>query len=116
MEINITFRHSDPSPALKTHIQEKMDKLAKYFIKPTMAHITLNVEGARHHAEISISENHGYFTAQEMTHDMYISVDRAIEKIERQLKKYKEKIKNHHKRSLKETLSEKEREKEQMAY
>lgn len=98
MEVNVTFRHADSSEVLKDHIREKISKLAKYFIKPTMAHVTLNVEGSRHIAEISLSENHGLFNAREGSHDMYLSVDRALAKIERQLKKYKERIKNHHKK------------------
>lgn len=98
MEVNLTFRHAETSEVLKRHIQDKINKLAKYFIKPTMAHVTLNVEGSRHIAEISLSENHSLFTAREGSHDMYFSVDRAIHKIERQLKKYKEKIKGHHKK------------------
>ena len=97
-EINITFRHSSSSNALKTHVQDKISKLGKYFIKPTNAHIILNVEGSRHTAEITLSENHSVFAANETSHDMYHSVDRAIDKLETQLKKYKEKIKNHHKK------------------
>ncbi len=100
MEINVTFRHAESSKVLKDYIFEKIQKLSKYFIKPTIAHVTLNVEGSRHTAEISLSENHSQFNAQQGSHDMYLSVDRALGKIERQLKKYKEKIKNHHKKKI----------------
>ena len=98
MEVNVTFRHTEASEVLKNHIHEKIKKLSKYFIKPVIAHVTLNVEGSRHTAEISLSENHGLFNAKNVSHDMYFSADRALEKLERQLKKYKEKIKNHHKK------------------
>ncbi len=99
MEINVTFRHADSSKVLKNHIEEKIGRLSKYFIKPTNAHVTLNVEGTRHMAEISFSESHSLFNARALSHDMYLSVDRALAKIERQLKKYKEKVKNHHKKT-----------------
>lgn len=98
LEIHVTFRHSSPSEALKGHIHQKIGKLSKYFIKPIQAHVTLNVEGTRHSAEISLLEDHNTFNAQESSHDMYYSVDRVIEKIERQLIKHKEKIKDHHKK------------------
>ncbi len=101
MEINVTFRHSQPSDSVREHIFEKIQKLSKYFIKPTIAHVTLNTEGARHTAEISLSENHATFNAHDTTHDLYSSVDSALNKIEVQLKKYKEKIKDHHKPGLK---------------
>lgn len=101
MEVNVTFRHAESSEVLKTHIHEKMQKLAKYFIKPTQAHVILNVDGPLHVVEISFAENHSLFNSREESHDMYISLDKAISKIERQLKKYKEKIKGHHKVPLK---------------
>lgn len=98
MEINVTFRHAESSEVLRNHLKEKISRLSKYFIKPTIAHVTLNVEDSRHIAEISLSENHIRFNACEGSHDMYFSVDRAVAKIEKQLKKYKEKIKGHHKK------------------
>lgn len=100
MEINVTFLHSQPSPALRQHIDDKIQKLAKYFIKPTMAHVTLKIDDRHHVAEISLSENHSLFNAKEATYDMYASFDEAVKKIERQLKKYKERIKDHHKKPL----------------
>lgn len=98
MEIHVTFRHTETSKVIQEHIKEKIEKLTKYLIKPTHAHVTLNVEGTRHFAEIALSENHDIFNASALTHDMYLSVDRALAKIERQLKKYKEKKKNHKKK------------------
>lgn len=98
MDINVTFRHAKSSRVLQDHIREKVQRLSKYFIKPTNAHVTLNVEGTRHVAEISLSENHSLFNARVLSHDMYLSIDRALTKIERQLKKYKEKIKGHRKK------------------
>jgi putative sigma-54 modulation protein len=105
MEINVTFRHTENSEVLKQHIFEKMQKFAKYFIKPVIAHVTLNVEGSRHIVEISLAESHVLFNAKEKSHDMYYSLDVALGKIERQLKKYKEKIKSHHKKTRR-TLSQ----------
>jgi len=99
LEINVTFRHADPSRVLREHIEDKISRLSKYFIKPTNAHVTLNVEGTRHVAEISLAENHNLFNAKVLSHDMYLSVDRALAKLERQLKKHKEKVKGHHRKT-----------------
>lgn len=96
MDLHITFRHSDTSPALKRHVEEKLIKLSKYFIKAVQAHVILNVEHGRHIAEITLSENQHVLTSRVASHDMYHSLDEAIHKIERQLKKIKEKIKSHH--------------------
>jgi putative sigma-54 modulation protein len=96
MEISLTFRHSDPSPALRQHIEEKIGKLSKYFIKAIQAHVILTVERSRHVAEITLSENHRRLCAKETGHDMYHSIDVALHKLETQLKKVKEKTKSHH--------------------
>lgn len=96
MEVNVTFRHSDPSPVLKENIERKLEKVAKYFMKATQVHVILNVEKSRHIAEITLSENHRTLYAREDSHDMYRSLDGAILKIEKQLKKLKEKTKRHH--------------------
>ncbi len=98
MEINVTFRHAETSEVLRDHIRDKVQRFSKYFIKPVIAHVTLNVEKSRHVAEVSFSEHHNLFNAREVTHDMYLSVDRALSKIERQLKKHKEKMKDRHKK------------------
>ena len=99
MDINVTFRHTDPSEAIKAHVHEKMKKLEKYLIKPESIHVILTVEP--HHdkinntVEIALSENGNQMSAHEKAENMYASIDMAVGKIERQLKKYKEKLKNH---------------------
>ncbi len=98
MEINITFRHTEPSDVLKTHIHERIEKLSKYFIKPIIAHVTLNAEKSEILAEISLAENHNVFNAHERSHDLKMAFDVASHKIESQLKKHKEKVKDHHKK------------------
>ena len=98
MELTVTFRHSEPSNVLKQNIEEKLSKLNKYLLKASQAHVILMVERSRHIAEITLSENHHTLCAKEGSHDMYQSVDLAIAKLERQLKKLKEKVKSHHNR------------------
>lgn len=96
MELNITFRHSDPSDPLKKQIETGIQKLSKYFIKAVQAHVILNVEKSRHIAEITLSENHHLLTARADSHDMYESVMTCLGKLERQVRKMKEKTKSHH--------------------
>ena len=96
METTITFRHSDPSPALKRHIEEKIGRLSKYFIKAIQAHVILTVEKSQHIAEITLSENQHVLNAKEGSDDMYHSLNMALHKLESQLRKLKEKVKSHH--------------------
>jgi putative sigma-54 modulation protein len=95
MQISVTFRHLDPSPALKSYAQDKLMKMKKYLNPPIEAHVVLTLEKFRHYAEVTIAANGLRINSEEVTDDMYSAIDKVIDKIERQVKKHKEKIKNH---------------------
>ncbi len=96
MEVNITFRHSEPSIVIKQQVEDKIRGLQKYLVKPTLAHVILKVEKSRHIAEVTLLESHHKLYAQEGSHDMYRSLDLCLEKLKRQARKLKEKVKSHH--------------------
>jgi len=96
MDLTITFRHSEPSAALRQKIEARVGKLNKYLMKATQAHVILKVEKARHIAEITLLENHHTLFAEAASHDMYASFEEALTKMEHQVKKLKEKVKSHH--------------------
>ena len=96
MKINITFRHLESTPAIKQHVEEKMEKIKKYFLGPVAIHVILSVEKKiRHQCEITLTEDHFKATAVEECENLYASIDTAIHKLERQLKKHKEQVKDH---------------------
>ncbi|HEY1087805.1 MAG TPA: ribosome-associated translation inhibitor RaiA [Archangium sp.] len=96
MQLNITFRHLDPIDSLKNYAREKVERVNKYLDKATEAHVTLSVERHLHHADISIHSGSFLLRGREKSEDMYASIDLAMDKIEKQLKRYKEKLKHHH--------------------
>ena len=96
MQVSTTFRQMEQSDALKTYAEEKLDRVAKYIDEPVNVHVYFTVEKKiRHIVEIVISAKGITTKASEATNDMYAAIDAVIDKIERQLKKYKEKIKAH---------------------
>ena len=96
MQVTTTFRHMEQSDALKTYAEEKLERVAKYIDSPINAQVYFAVEKKiRHIVEIVISAKGVNTKATEATNDMYAAVDAVIDKIERQLKRYKEKIKAH---------------------
>ncbi|MFQ5456003.1 MAG: ribosome hibernation-promoting factor, HPF/YfiA family [Nitrospirota bacterium] len=95
MQISITGRHMEVTNALKNYTEHKVSKIDKYTSKPTSAVVTLSVEKYRHIADISVKINGHLIQAAEETEEMYISIDKAMDKIERQARKYKEKLINH---------------------
>jgi putative sigma-54 modulation protein len=95
MQIAVTFKNLDPSDHLKSYVQNKLDKLDKLLDNPAEAHVVLSVEKIRHIAEIKIIGDRLSINCREKTSDMYSSIDMALDKLEKQIKKNKQKIKNH---------------------
>jgi putative sigma-54 modulation protein len=93
-QINVTFRHVDPSQALKDYVVEKLGKVQKVVEKSFDANVTLSVEKYRHIAEVYLSAPGITIKAFESTEDLYSAIDLVCDKVERQLKKYREKQKD----------------------
>ena len=95
MQITTTFRHLDPSDALKSYAEEKLERIKKYIDEPIVAQVFMNVEKIRHYADVTITAKGITIKASEETNDMYAAIDAVVDKIERQLRRYKERIKDH---------------------
>lgn len=98
MQLSTTFRHMEASQAVREYSEEKLEKIRKYFHKePIAAHAVFSVErGFNHVADINITLPSGLvINAKETTEDMYSSIDLAVARIERQVRKWKEKIRDH---------------------
>jgi putative sigma-54 modulation protein len=93
-QINVTFRHVDPSQALKDYVVEKLGRLQKVIEKAFEANVTLSVEKYRHIAEVYLTGPGITIKAFESTEDLYSAIDLVCDKVERQLKKYREKQKD----------------------
>jgi putative sigma-54 modulation protein len=96
MQLNITFRHIEPIDSLKNYAREKVERAHKYLDKAGDAHVVLSLERHLHHADITIHSGPFVLRGREKSEDMYASIDLAMDKIERQLRRYKERLKNHH--------------------
>jgi putative sigma-54 modulation protein len=95
MQISVTFRHVDPTPALKSYAEEKLARVRKYLRRPVDAHVILSVSKERHVAEITLKADHVTMFAQEETHDLYSAIDLALEKLQHQAQKLNAKRKQH---------------------
>jgi putative sigma-54 modulation protein len=86
VNISITFRHMDPSDAIKTYAVAKIAKLQKFLRQPMTAKVTLSIDRLRHVAEMRLSSGGEHLEAREDTGDMYASIDEVIDKLERQIR------------------------------
>ncbi|MCU0573157.1 MAG: ribosome-associated translation inhibitor RaiA [Syntrophobacteraceae bacterium] len=92
MQINVTFRHIEPSPPLREYAEEKISRIKKYVEEPIEAHVVLKVEKFRHIAEVSIDANGLRINGAEETDDMYSAIDLVADTIEGQVRRNKDKF------------------------
>ena len=92
MQYIISGRNIDVTEGLKSAIHDKLGKLERYFTPDTEVHVTLSVEKERQKIEITIPMKGNIVRAEQVSSDMYVSIDLVEEIIERQLRKYKNKI------------------------
>ena len=96
MRIKITGRNIELTDGIKDAVEDKLNKLEKYFTPDTDVYVTLSVEKERQKVEVTIPMKGSYIRSEQVSSDMYVSIDLVEEVIERQLKKYKNKITDKH--------------------
>ena len=94
MKFIIIGRNIDITEGLKSAVQEQLGKLERYFTPETEIHVTLSVEKDRQKIEVTIPVKGNIIRSEQVSSDMYVSIDLVEEVIERQLRKYKTKIVN----------------------
>ncbi|MGH7815581.1 MAG: ribosome hibernation-promoting factor, HPF/YfiA family [Candidatus Binataceae bacterium] len=91
--VTVTFRHVDPSDAIRQYAERKLAHLGRLANSPCDAHLILSVDKFRQHGEVTVKSGRLSITAQEETKDLYSVIDLLADKAGRQLKKRLEKLK-----------------------
>ncbi|MEW6001137.1 MAG: ribosome-associated translation inhibitor RaiA [Nitrospirota bacterium] len=97
MNIIVTGRHLEVTPALRHYAEKKIKRFDRFLSNISEAIFTLSIEKYRHKAEVLLKVNGVLIQAEGITGEIYSSIDEVIEKLERQVKKYKEKLVSHRK-------------------
>ncbi|MDO4621370.1 MAG: ribosome-associated translation inhibitor RaiA [Eubacteriales bacterium] len=92
MNITISGKNIDITPGLRSAVIEKLSRLERYFTPDTEVIVTMSVEKERQKVEVTIPVKGKIIRSEQVSNDMYISIDLVEEVIERQLRKYKDKI------------------------
>jgi len=104
MKFEYTGRHIEVTPALRSHVEEHFARLNHLFDgKALNAHVIIEVEKGRHRSEIILKWRNEVLTANSTLADMYQSLTKTIDKIEKQASKIKNKIIDKHHRAKKVT-------------
>jgi putative sigma-54 modulation protein len=96
MKFIIIGKNIEVTPGLRSAVEEKIGKLEKYFTPETEVNVTLSVEKERQKIEVTIPVKGNIIRSEQVSNDMYVSIDLVEEIIERQLKKYKTRIIDKH--------------------
>ncbi len=92
MQVQFTARHMELTEALKEHTKSKLEKIKRYMDLIVEAHVILDVEKYRHKAEITLKGKRFTVSGIEVSGDMYQSIDRVFEKLEKQLRRKKDRL------------------------
>jgi putative sigma-54 modulation protein len=106
MEIQLSARQLQITPALREYVQQKMDKAQKYFDHIVWGQAFLFIEKRAHKAEMIVHAPGQTFRALSTAADLYSAIDLTSDKIDAQLKKHKERVKVRHKAKSSQTMSE----------
>jgi putative sigma-54 modulation protein len=95
MNLNITGHHVEVTPALREYVQGKVDKVIRHFDHVTSVHVILSVEKLVQKAEITLHVKGKDIFADSSDADLYAAIDLLIDKLDRQVLKYKGKHNDH---------------------
>ena len=95
MQITVTGRHIELTPALREYVEMHLAKLNKYAHHIISAHVILEVEKFRHITEITLVLKKQVMKIKKSTLDMYSSIDLVVKKLAERLKRFEEKVKTH---------------------
>jgi putative sigma-54 modulation protein len=85
MNIAITFRQMEATDSVRDHVTEKVGKLQKFLRQPMHGQVTLSCQQRVHTIEVELHAGSLRYHAREETDDMYKSVDKVCDKLERQI-------------------------------
>lgn len=98
MQLSLTGHHVEITPALRDYVQSKLERIERRFDHVIDITCVLTVEKLRHRADVTVNIPGDQLFAEAVEDDMYAAIDVMIDRLDRQVVKYKEKLTDHHAR------------------
>ncbi|MDF2866146.1 MAG: hypothetical protein K0R72_964 [Clostridia bacterium] len=89
MKLDLTGLHIEITEAIREFVENKVEKLSKFFDESTICHVTFSAEREKQHVDIRIQYKNRTYLANENCEDLYFGLEKAVEKIEGQARKTK---------------------------
>jgi putative sigma-54 modulation protein len=108
MNIKISSHHVEITPAMRSHLENKLDRVLHHFDQVMSVSVILSINNEKekelhNHAEITLHLKGKDLFAEAHHADMYHAMDLMVDKLDRQILKHKEKVQDHHHQTLKNT-------------
>ncbi len=106
MNLTISGHHLEVTPALRTYVEGKLDRITRHFDHVVDVKVLLSIENQtekerRQKAECNIHVKGSDMFAESAHEDMYAAVDELVDKLDRQVVRHKDRLQNHHHESPK---------------
>ena len=96
MQLDLSGHHVEVTPALRSYVLKKFERISRHFEQLIDVHCVLTVEKLRHKAEATVMLRGGKVYADATEENMYAAIDALADKLDRCVKKHKEKTSDHH--------------------
>lgn len=95
MNLNISGRHLEVTPAIREYVMNKMARVARHFDNVIDTQVMLSIERLKHTAEVTMRLRGKDIHCEASDGNLYSAIDLLADKIDRQVIKYKSKVQNH---------------------
>lgn len=106
MNLNITGRHVEVTPAIRDYVTSKLDRVIRHFDNVTSVAVILSVEKLKQNAEVTLHVRGKDIFVESDDADLYAAIDAMADKLDRQVQKYKQKQADHNHETLKHQVPE----------
>ena len=101
MNLNITGRHVEVTPAIRDYLSSKLDRVIRHFDNVTSVTVTLSVEKLKQKVDVTLHVRGKDIFVESDDADLYAAIDAMTDKLDRQVQKYKQKLTDHNHESVK---------------
>ncbi len=101
MNLNITGRHVEVTPAIRDYLSSKLDRVIRHFDNVTSVTVTLSVEKLKQKVDVTLHVRGKDIFVESEDADLYAAIDAMTDKLDRQVQKYKQKMADHNHESVK---------------
>lgn len=91
MNLNVSGHHLEVTPAIRSYVSAKLERVKRHFDHVIDAHVILSVDKLRQKAEVTLHVRGKDIHCECEEQDLYAAIDLLVDKLDRQVIKYKDK-------------------------